>query len=117
MGYEFTGSWIFLFSFGPTPNITFSIENIDGSVIATYNTGDIKAIYFEQWQQFGFFFTNSNNSDIVLRLTNNGPGGCGNDLALDDITFRPCGPNVAAFVKGYNDSTDITVCQDNAADL
>ena len=94
--YEFA-SWVMnllapgsiCFANGTVPNITFSIENVDGSVIATYNTGDIRATFDAQWQQFGFFFTNSNNSDIVLRLKNNGPGGCGNDLALDDITFRP----------------------------
>ena len=105
------------FASGTVPNITFSIENIDGSVITTYNTGDIKATPFEQWLQFGFFFTNSNNSDIVLRLTNNGPGGCGNDLALDDITFRPCGPTVAAFIKGNNDSTAFNTCEGNATSL
>ena len=28
----------------------------------------------------------------MLSLQNNAPGGIGNDLALDNITFRPCGP-------------------------
>ncbi|TKK68299.1 gliding motility-associated C-terminal domain-containing protein [Ilyomonas limi] len=122
--YEFA-SWImnilatgsFCYANGTIPNITFSIENTDGSLIAKYNTGDIKATAFAQWQQFGFFFTNSNNSDIVLRLTNNGPGGCGNDLALDDITFRPCGPAVTAFIKGDNNSADSNICQGTAANL
>lgn len=27
-------------------------------------------------------------------MINKGPGGIGNDLALDDITFRPCGPTI-----------------------
>ena len=100
---------------GTVPNITFSIENTDGSVIKQYNTGDIKASIVANWQQFGFFFTNSGNSDIVLRLTNNGLGGCGNDLALDDITFRPCGPSVTAFINGNANSTNFNICQGNAA--
>jgi hypothetical protein len=29
---------------------------------------------------------------VSLSLRNNAPGGIGNDLALDNITFRPCGP-------------------------
>jgi len=102
---------------GKVPDITFSIENFDGSIIAQYNTGDIQATSFAQWLHYGFFFTNSNNSDIVLRLTNNGAGGCGNDLALDDITFRPCGPNVTAFIKGNNDSSNFNICQGNAANI
>lgn len=121
--YEFA-SWIMnllapnspCYTTGTVPNITFSIENIDGSVIAQYNTGNIKATDVANWQQFGFYFTNSNNNDVILRLTNNGRGGCGNDLALDDITFRPCGPTVAAFVKGGNNTT-INVCQGTPASL
>jgi len=122
--YEFA-AWIMnilapgsvCFSNGTVPNITFSIENMDGSIIKQSTTGDIKATAFADWQQFGFFFTNSNNSDIVLRLKNNGLGGCGNDLALDDITFRPCGPNVTAFIKNNNSSSEFNICQGNAANL
>ncbi len=40
-------------------------------------------------------------------MTNNAPGGCGNDLALDDITFRPCGPKVTASISGSNDLKDV----------
>lgn len=78
---------------GIKPNITFSIEKTDGTLISSYNTGDINSVPSPLWQQYGFFFTTpSGISDIVLRMTNKAPGGCGNDLVLDDITFRPCGP-------------------------
>jgi gliding motility-associated-like protein len=40
-------------------------------------------------------------------MTNNAPGGCGNDLLLDDITFRACGPLVSANINGSLDSVDI----------
>lgn len=88
---------------GSRPNITFSIETITGTVIQTYNTGTISATDFPQWKQYGFFFTLpvSVNS-LVLRITNNAPGGCGNDLALDDITFRPCGPKLDAVFANVN---------------
>ncbi|MEP6750486.1 MAG: gliding motility-associated C-terminal domain-containing protein [Bacteroidota bacterium] len=86
---------------GIHPNITFNIETTTGTVIQTINTGNISNLSFTQWNQYGIFFTLPTGvSDLVLRLTNNAPGGCGNDLALDDITFRPCGPKVdAAFVN------------------
>ena len=86
---------------GNTPNITFSIETVTGTVIQSYNTGNIPNLFGPQWNQYGFYFTLPPiYSNLVLRMINNAPGGCGNDLALDDITFRPCGPKVdAGFVN------------------
>ena len=89
------------------PNITFSIEKKDGTVIKTYNSGDINVTPSGEWKQYGFYFTTPpNGSDVVIRMTNNAPGGIGNDLALDDITFRPCGPEVKIEV---NNSTVDTI--------
>jgi gliding motility-associated-like protein len=97
---------------GSRPNITFSIETITGTVIQNYNTGAISATDFAQWKQYGFFFTLpvSVNS-LVLRITNNAPGGCGNDLALDDIIFRPCGPKLdAAFANVNGNNGTVYFC-------
>jgi hypothetical protein len=79
------------------PKLVFNVETVTGQVLGTYSTGDILATSNPQWKQYGLFFTTPiNTSDVVIRLTNNAPGGCGNDLALDDITFRPCGPIISA---------------------
>ena len=92
------------------PNLTFTLEKTDGSVLQTYNTNTISSQSTPLWQQFGFFFTTpANVSDIVLRIFNNAPGGCGNDLALDDITFRPCGPQLTAAIAGAATSS-VTTC-------
>ena len=46
-----------------------------------------------QWRRVGFtFITKPNVSGINLSFRNIAPGGAGNDLAIDNITFRPCGP-------------------------
>lgn len=80
------------------PNITFTITKTDGTLLAPpYNTGNIKetpqGTLDSLWNQYGTYFTTpSDGSDIVVTMTNNAPGGNGNDLILDDITFRPCGP-------------------------
>jgi gliding motility-associated-like protein len=97
---------------GNTPNITFSIETTTGTVIQSYSTGSIANLSFPQWNQYGFFFTlPGSTSNLVLRLINTAPGGCGNDLALDDITFRPCGPKVnAAFVNANGNSDTANYC-------
>ncbi len=96
------------------PNLTFSIENTNGTVIQSYNTGDMPVTTSPTWNQYGFFFTApSGVNRVVLRITNNAPGGCGNDLAIDDITFRPCGPLVNTTVQGNNGLLDL--CQGQVA--
>ena len=90
------------------PNVTFNIETTSGTVLQMYQTGNISAGNFPQWKQYGFFFSTTSVNTVVLRMTNNAPGGCGNDLLLDDITFRACGPLVTADVNGSTDS--INVC-------
>lgn len=91
---------------GIQPNITFSIETTDGTVLQRNTTGDIPAGGSAEWKRYSFFFTTPPNvSTVVIRMTNNAPGGMGNDLALDDITFRPAGPlTTIRFRNGQGDS-------------
>lgn len=93
------------------PNLTFSIETTTGTVLQQYNTGTIQSDNNPTWKQYGFFFTTPGGvSDVVLRMTNNAPGGCGNDLALDDITFRPCGPRLTPSIVGFAQNS-VTICE------
>ncbi|MDD2792796.1 MAG: gliding motility-associated C-terminal domain-containing protein [Sediminibacterium sp.] len=81
------------------PNLTFRIETVTGAVLTTYTTGDITEESSVVWKEYGFVFQpDINTSSVVLRISNNAPGNCGNDLALDDIQFRPCGPNLTPAV-------------------
>ena len=92
------------------PKLVFNVETVTGQVLGTYSTGDILPTTNTQWKQYGLFFTTPlNTSDVVIRLTNNAPGGCGNDLALDDITFRPCGPIITANAVNST-KKDIDLC-------
>ncbi|MEN9686533.1 MAG: hypothetical protein RLZZ28_2319, partial [Bacteroidota bacterium] len=85
---------------GIKPNLSFRIETITGQVLQTVNSGDIPNSSSILWQQYGTYFTTpSGTGTVVLRITNNSKGGCGNDLMLDDITFRPCGPKITAYVS------------------
>ncbi|MHA4810737.1 PKD domain-containing protein [Flavitalea flava] len=122
--YEFA-AWILnmMLSSGCTnggirPNITFSIETTAGVVLKTFNTGDIPVTSGNTWTQYGLNFTTPANAfDVVLRMTNNAPGGCGNDLALDDITFRPCGPKVTAGIPITGRTASKDFCIDNQVAL
>ena len=80
---------------GILPNVTFSIETTDGTVLGSGNTGNIPT--GNTWIQYPFTFTTpATTESIVLKMTNNAPGGIGNDIAIDDITFRPYGSQVSA---------------------
>ena len=96
---------------GIDPNLTFNIETTGGALIATSNSGNIEERESPTWVQYGTFFkTPANVTTVVVRITNNAPGGCGNDLALDDITFRPCGPSINA-VLAVNGKDFISICE------
>ncbi len=99
-------------SAGIQPNITFSIEKLDGTIIQTYNSGNIGSDNVPVWKQYGFSFTTpAGVSDIILRMTNNATGGCGNDIALDDITLRACGPTLTPNNIGGLATTSASHCE------
>ena len=85
------------------PNVSFLL---DGAVF--YETGDIPTN--AQWITYGFTFTTDpGQTSVTLALRNNAPGGSGNDLALDNISFRPCGPEALIL------PTDIAnICEDGS---
>jgi gliding motility-associated-like protein len=99
------------------PNITFTIQNTSGTVLQSYTTGPVTALTTVTWVQYGFYFNTPPGVDtVVLQMTNNASGGDGNDLALDDITFRAAGPLVQPSLAGYPTDT-VTFCQPNATSL
>lgn len=107
--YEFSAYVINLLNYsGIKPNITFSIETTDGKQLATpYNTGDIAE--GGGWIKYPLTFT-STTDQVVVKMTNNGPGGIGNDIAIDDITFRPCGPVITTSFSSTQTQTIQNSC-------
>jgi len=110
--YEFA-AWVMNVLISPTgiqPDLTFTVETTTGIILNQFNTGSIPATASPQWGQYGFFFTtNAGNTSVVLRITNKAPGGNGNDLALDDITFRPCGPEITSAIQGSSNDVDLCI--------
>jgi gliding motility-associated-like protein len=111
--YKFA-AWIinmFQISGGINPNITFTIEKTDGTILSTYNSGDIDVTLPATWQQYGLYFqTPVGVSTVVLRMHNNAPGGQGNDLGLDDITFTPSGPKTTVGINGISGNNATILC-------
>jgi gliding motility-associated-like protein len=92
------------------PNITFNIEKTDGTVLQSFTTGDIPESVGASWKQYAFYFTTPPGiNSVILRMTNNAPGGNGNDIGLDDITFRPSGSSIQEAIVGFPSDT-IQLC-------
>lgn len=90
--YEFSVDVINLFEFNLAPsikpNLTFIIDSV-----AYCETGDIPID--AQWHTVRFSFVSTpGQSSVTLAMRNNAPGGYGNDLAIDNISFRACGPEI-----------------------
>ena len=67
-----------------------SVQDLE-SLPAAYSTGPI--MNDSLWHDEGFTFTMPDGvSSVVLAIRNNAPGGGGNDILLDDISFKACGP-------------------------
>lgn len=115
--YEFA-AWVMNLATSPVPskpNITFQISNAAGTILQSYNTQTILESGSAVWQQYAMQFTTpSGNGVVTLTMINNGPGGNGNDIALDDITFRPCGPVLTPVFQGSNNTAQNT-CVSNTA--
>lgn len=95
---------------GIKPNVTFSIYDVNRNLLGAYTTGDIPVGSSTDWKQYALIFTTpANSSAITIELSNENPGGGGNDLALDDITFRACGPTLNTNVSNRN-SRDLNFC-------
>ncbi|TZF81728.1 gliding motility-associated C-terminal domain-containing protein [Pedobacter sp. BS3] len=101
------------------PNVTFTIETPNGTVLKNINTGDIEKTATPEWKKYSVTFTTQpGQPDIVLAIKNNAPGGSipGNDLALDDITFRPAGPTLNPVITGTG-SNSTHLCEGDTRSL
>jgi len=68
------------------PNVSFLL---DDQVV--FETGEVPEN--GEWNNYAFTFTTGLGvTSIKLSLSNNAPGGNGNDLILDNIRFQACGP-------------------------
>jgi gliding motility-associated-like protein len=79
------------------PRLTFTAEDIDGSVLGYYNTGEI--VEGEPTQYSVVFGTKVASNTVIIRVTDDAPGGCGNVFALDGFNIAPCVPSVTASIQ------------------
>ncbi len=93
-------------------NVKFEIwDNTDTNLLASGDTGNIPNTSSPIWRPYGLVFrTVPGQTSVILKMTNNGNGGCGNDLAIDDIVFRTCGDFIS--ITDTENRSNIAVCDD-----
>lgn len=96
------------------PNVTMQIRDSADNLLGSVSTGDIAED--RTWRNFFVDFrSGSLSGDVQVVLINNSLGGIGNDLAIDDISFMPCGPSTS--VSSNITSVSTTGVCDNSASL
>ena len=120
--YEFS-SWVlnllppslFCPNLGLPINVKFQIwDSTNTELLATGDTGNIAGTNAPEWNRYGLLFkTESGQTSVILKMINNGNGGCGNDLAIDDIAFKTCGDFIS--LRNETGEDNIAQCEDEGA--
>ncbi len=64
------------------------LDGGSGLVITEISTPSITST---SWQQYGLKFVSpASYGSLIIELVNDAPGGCGNDIAIDDIQYGTC---------------------------
>ena len=75
------------------PDVTIRLQTLSGKVISQLGIGEVARVQSVRWTQYNFMFTTpASEGSLEILMVNHNPGGCGNDFAMDDITFRECVP-------------------------
>lgn len=96
-------------------NIRFEIwDETDSILLKSGDTGNINSSSTPKWEQYALTFSSEPGQDtVILKMYNNGEGGCGNDLAIDDIIFRSCG-DLTTITSAETSDGGLSVCEEDA---
>lgn len=73
------------------PNIAIRLQTPAGKTVAQFSTGELARHQAPHWRFYRALFTTPPaTTTLLLVMADKSPGGCGNDFAMDDITFREC---------------------------
>ena len=95
-------------------NVRFEIWNAnDTQLLKQGSTGDIAGSSTAFWEQYAMTFQSQpGQNSIILKMFNNSEGGCGNDLAIDDIIFSSCG-DLTTISPSNSTENEISLCEES----
>jgi gliding motility-associated-like protein len=113
--YEFA-AWVanMLKYSGVKPSISFVILDMNNNELGRRDIDDLND-EDPSWKFRGFLFRTTLTDRVKIRMINNvvnTSGEGGNDIVIDDITFRACGPAMSAGVNDTDEST-ANICEGN----
>ncbi|MBL7699220.1 MAG: T9SS type A sorting domain-containing protein [Chitinophagaceae bacterium] len=100
------------------PRLQLIVEsyNIDGSFtqLSSMVSADIPQSATPTWVMIsGTIYLPVSVTAVRYRVINNATGGCGNDVAIDDITFSQCAPSILPItgleLKGSNENNAVSL--------
>ncbi|QED39067.1 T9SS type B sorting domain-containing protein [Antarcticibacterium arcticum] len=93
-------------------NVRFEIwDETDTTLLKEGSTGDIQSTISPVWERYALTFqSREGQGAVILKMFNNGDGGCGNDLAIDDIIFSSCGDLTEIIAEG-DTGNPIVICE------
>ena len=93
------------------PNLTLSLEAVDGTVLASSTTGELPITDGKTWVEYGVYYTTpSTPIPLVMRISSSTTGPCGSVFILDDITLRAAGGDINVTINNV-DTSEIDLCK------
>lgn len=99
----------------------YNDETGDETELLNTETGDLP--YTGEWIEKGESFNSKDFTIFHLQIVNNHkststkPEVIGNDIAIDDITFSTCSPEIKIYTDDKYKSKDTIVCKDDGTDV
>ncbi len=100
---------------GIEPSFILTVTDMSGAILGQKVTGPLVENDPVSWSLQNFLFTAPANGNVIFQITSISTSGCGNEFAIDDISFRPCGPTFSAALN--NGATQISFCGSSAQTL
>ena len=103
------------------PDVTIEVrDNSTNALLGSFDTGTIPiSSLTNTWNNYSMNFNTGGSTVIDVVFINNGPGGCGNDLAIDDIKLfeEPTISNCDFDGDGIPNSLDLDSDNDGIFDI
>jgi len=101
---------------GVAPELTFSITDLQGNLLGQKTTTGLSEYNTFTWVRENFTFPAPASGTVILKITSEAAAGCGNEFALDDISFTPCGPTIISTFVNYGLTIE-AICETNQSNI
>jgi len=95
---------------GIDPSFILTVTDMSGTLLGQLVNGPMAETDPIAWTIQNLLFIAPANGTVIFKITSIAASGCGNEFAIDDITFRPCGPSISTAFANTN-VLQQTICE------